>query len=84
MLLKTLSGFSDIAAVYSAGVKLYYCCADELAGASPPGVEYRRAAGDDGKAGGLRVPARRAELLCQLRAHLRWKARQARVGIPLA
>ena len=31
---------------------------------------------DDGQVGGLRVPARRAELLCQLRAHLRWKARQ--------
>ena len=31
---------------------------------------------NDGQVGGLRVPARRAELLCQLRAHLRWKARQ--------
>ena len=40
----------------------------------PPG----RAKGDDGQTGGLRVPARRAELLSQLRAHLRWKARHTR------
>ena len=26
VLLKTISGYSDIAAIYSAGVKLYYCC----------------------------------------------------------
>ena len=83
VLLKTVSGFSDTASVYSAGVKLVHCCAEELVGVQPPPIEYRPVKGE--QRGGLSVPARRAELLCQLRAHLRWKAKhEARRGRPRA
>jgi len=69
VLIKTISGFSDVASTYSAGVKLYFCCAPELLEAEPPGIVVEPP--------GLQDPATREEFLCQLRAHLRWKTAKA-------
>ena len=58
------------------GSDVFACPSSPLANLNKSGLSLCILYYDDGQAGGLRVPARRAELLCQLRAHLRWKARQ--------
>ena len=64
VLLKSNSGFSDVAAAYAAGLKLYFVSSKET---------FFGAVGPLEPGSGLRDPAMRSKFVCGLISHLRYK-----------
>ena len=74
VLLKSNSGYSDVAAAYSAGLKLFFVPSRELALSSFGPLEPSAAFPSREWGYGLRDPSTRREFVCALLAHMRFRA----------